>query len=142
MFQIKTVAVEHAESKIKVGITGGYLTLYLGENRAAEFCPSAETSWQADIEILIDLLSTLKADMENHPTGLIHEAENVEPETYGLEESQQESEKNTILVALEKEKWNQTNTAKRLGITFRSLRYRIKKYDLKSTSNSEHGDSQ
>lgn len=39
-------------------------------------------------------------------------------------------EKRVLLSALEKNRWNRTTTAKDLGITFRSLRYRLKKLDL------------
>ncbi len=39
-------------------------------------------------------------------------------------------EKNIIVDALEKNRWNRTNTAKSLGISFRSLRYRLKKLGL------------
>lgn len=39
-------------------------------------------------------------------------------------------EKNIILDHLEKQRWNRTSTAKTLGITFRSLRYRMKKLGI------------
>jgi transcriptional regulator with PAS, ATPase and Fis domain len=39
-------------------------------------------------------------------------------------------EKNFILKILEKEQWNQTKTAKRLGIHRKTLEYKIKKYKL------------
>ncbi len=39
-------------------------------------------------------------------------------------------EKNIILSYLEKQRWNRTSTAKTLGITFRSLRYRMKKLGI------------
>lgn len=39
-------------------------------------------------------------------------------------------EKNIILEHLEKHRWNRTSTAKKLGITFRSLRYRMKKLGI------------
>lgn len=39
-------------------------------------------------------------------------------------------ERNFILKVLEKEKWNQTKTAARLGIHRKTLEYKIKKYDL------------
>jgi len=40
------------------------------------------------------------------------------------------SEKDQILDALNKTRWNRTAAAKVLGMTFRQLRYRIKKYEL------------
>ena len=39
-------------------------------------------------------------------------------------------EKEAILEALEKTRYNRTAAAKLLGITFRSLRYRLKKHGL------------
>jgi len=42
----------------------------------------------------------------------------------------QEVEKNILMSALEKARWNKTLTAKKLGITFRSLRYRLQKLGL------------
>ena len=39
-------------------------------------------------------------------------------------------EKTQILEALEQTRWNRTAAAKQLGMTFRQLRYRIKKYEL------------
>lgn len=39
-------------------------------------------------------------------------------------------EKEAIVNALEKTRWNKTAAAKELGITFRALRYRLKKLDL------------
>jgi len=42
----------------------------------------------------------------------------------------EDREKDLILDALNKTRWNRTAAAKTLGMTFRQLRYRIKKYDL------------
>ena len=39
-------------------------------------------------------------------------------------------ERSAIITALEKTRWNKTEAAKLLGITFRSLRYKVKKLDL------------
>ncbi len=43
------------------------------------------------------------------------------------------SEKDQILDALDSTHWNRTAAAKTLGMTFRQLRYRIKKYELDKT---------
>ena len=42
----------------------------------------------------------------------------------------QEIEKQEILRALDATHWNRTAAAKKLGMTFRSLRYRLKKLEL------------
>lgn len=39
-------------------------------------------------------------------------------------------QKEAIIAALEKTKWNRTAAAKLLGLTFRALRYRIKKFNI------------
>ncbi len=39
-------------------------------------------------------------------------------------------EKSVIIDALETTRWNKTAAAKKLGITFRALRYKLKKLDL------------
>lgn len=51
--------------------------------------------------------------------------ENVELDSY-----LDEVEKNTILEALEENRWNRTATAKKLGLSLRALRYRLKKLGL------------
>jgi two-component system response regulator PilR (NtrC family) len=42
-----------------------------------------------------------------------------------------------LLTALEKTRWNRTKAAKSLGMSFRQLRYRIKKYKLETTEINE-----
>ena len=41
-----------------------------------------------------------------------------------------EVEKEAILQALEETRWNRTAAARKLGITFRALRYRLKKLGI------------
>jgi two-component system, NtrC family, response regulator PilR len=47
-----------------------------------------------------------------------------------LEDYLEAIERKAITLALEENKWNKTTAAKRLGLSFRSLRYRLKKLDL------------
>ena len=47
-----------------------------------------------------------------------------------LKSNLKESEREQIEQALEKTRWNKTEAAKLLGLTFRQLRYRIKKLDI------------
>jgi len=49
---------------------------------------------------------------------------------FHLDSSLQEHEKELILSALEKTKWNRTAAARLLGVSFRTLRYRLKKLGL------------
>jgi len=59
-----------------------------------------------------------------------------EPQTFklapgeSLEQFLEQIEKRVIVDALEATRWNKTAAAKRLGITFRALRYKLKKLEL------------
>ena len=55
----------------------------------------------------------------------------------GLESYLEGIEKQLILQALETSYWNRTVAAKKLGMTFRSLRYRLKKFGLDSDSDDD-----
>jgi two-component system response regulator PilR (NtrC family) len=53
-----------------------------------------------------------------------------DPTQASLESYLEEIEKQEILNALETNRWNKTATAHHLGMSFRSLRYRLKKLKL------------
>ena len=57
--------------------------------------------------------------------------------TEGLESYLESIEKQLILQALESSYWNRTVAAKKLGMTFRSLRYRLKKFGLDSDGDDD-----
>lgn len=57
--------------------------------------------------------------------------------TEGLEAYLENIEKQLILQALESSFWNRTVAAKKLGMTFRSLRYRLKKFGLDSDGDDD-----
>ncbi len=50
----------------------------------------------------------------------------------GLEAYLEKIEKDVLMLALEQTHWNRTLAAKKLGMSFRSLRYRLKKFGLDS----------
>ncbi len=56
--------------------------------------------------------------------------EKFDEDRFSLENYLENIEKNVIIKALEDHRWNKTATAKALGLTFRSLRYRLKKLGL------------
>ena len=58
-----------------------------------------------------------------------------------LEEYLQEIEKQEILRALDATHWNRTAAAKKLGMTFRSLRYRLKKLELDQDDETDDGSN-
>lgn len=55
---------------------------------------------------------------------------NVLPDEFSLEKHLENIEKEFIAQALEETRWNKTAAAKKLGMSFRSFRYRLKKLDL------------
>ncbi|MFT7414495.1 MAG: two-component system response regulator PilR (NtrC family) [Methylophagaceae bacterium] len=67
-----------------------------------------------------------------NPTGLVNnwQADRVLSVENDLESKLEEQERELITQALESTRWNKTAAAKRLGITFRALRYKLKKLNL------------
>ena len=61
---------------------------------------------------------------------LSSQAGDYDPSQVSLENYLEDIEKQAICDALEENRWNKTATAKQLGMTFRSLRYRLKKLGL------------
>lgn len=55
---------------------------------------------------------------------------NFDPKQQTIDEYLEATEKSILLTALEENRWNRTAAAKSLGITFRSLRYRLKKLEI------------
>ncbi len=55
----------------------------------------------------------------------------------GLEQYLEKVEKEVLLSALNQTHWNRTLAAKKLGMTFRSLRYRLKKFGLDTDEDDE-----
>lgn len=47
-----------------------------------------------------------------------------------LEDYLEDIERKLIMQALEETRWNRTAAAQRLGLTFRSMRYRLKKLGI------------
>lgn len=71
----------------------------------------------------IDDIKGDEADIGQLPGSLPEDADS-------LESYLEDIEKNVIVEALEATRWNKTAAAKKLGITFRALRYRLKKLGL------------
>lgn len=75
---------------------------------------------------------TIEAEDLNMPVSsvTIPSAPEFKPSLVSLENYLEEIEKKAISSALENSRWNKTATAKQLGLSFRSLRYRLKKLGL------------
>ncbi len=54
-----------------------------------------------------------------------------------FDEAVEDFERNVLVHALEQTDWNQTSAAKMLGMSFRAIRYRVKKYRLRTLSIDE-----
>jgi len=76
--------------------------------------------------------NTIESDDLNLPKDVYHEAkpEDFDSAAGSLEEHLEKIERKAITLALEDNKWNKTATAKQLGLSFRSLRYRLKQLDM------------
>jgi len=61
---------------------------------------------------------------------LLHAADLALPAAGALPQALEQVERETILRALEAHRWNRTRTAGALGITFRALRYKLKKFGI------------
>lgn len=79
----------------------------------------------------------LRAAAERLPTSEPLMAEPPRSSSQPLEDYLQDIEKREILKALDATLWNRTAAARKLGMTFRSLRYRLKKLGLDQGGDSE-----
>jgi two-component system response regulator PilR (NtrC family) len=79
----------------------------------------------------LDEDGSLDLDDLNLPIGMNSKtAEDFDSGKMSLENYLEGIEKKAVTTALEENHWNKTATAKQLGLTFRSLRYRLKKLGL------------
>ncbi|WP_036247929.1 sigma-54 dependent transcriptional regulator [Methylobacter sp. BBA5.1] len=76
--------------------------------------------------------ASIEIDDLNLPVGAqaIADSPAYDPARGSLEDYLEQIERKAIVIALEENKWNKTAAAKQLGLSFRSLRYRLKKLDL------------
>lgn len=92
-----------------------------------------------ELENILERASTLCEDNEIKPSDLKLSVNSgttntvvaaTSDEVQSLDNYLEDIEKDILLDALEKVRWNKTEAAKRLGISFRSMRYRLKKLGL------------
>ncbi len=92
-----------------------------------------------ELENILERAYTLCEDDEIHPGDLHIESEQnssttapQDPKLEGgtLDEHLEDIERGIIIKTLEESRWNRTAAAKKLGLSFRSLRYRLKKLGL------------
>ncbi|GAB4359232.1 MAG: two-component system response regulator PilR [Methylohalobius crimeensis] len=126
----------------------------LTQENGLEECPQlSEKAWQAlcqydfpgnvrELENILEraaaLCESLKIDVADlalpEMETILPEPPSVEEaipvEEFFLEDYLQKIERRAIVDALEKTRWNRTAAAQKLGLTFRSLRYRLKKLGI------------
>ncbi len=88
----------------------------------------AEEGEEIDIDDL--MLPDYQPDISPREPMKTEEAEPTGTVTLDLESKLEDQERQLIMQALESTRWNKTAAAKKLGITFRALRYKLKKLDL------------
>ena len=93
--------------------------------RATTLCDS-ETITESDIQLPANAQAT---DRLKHEPVMEEDSSTALPKDQ-LEDYLVEKERKAIIAALEKTRWNKTAAAKLLGISFRQLRYRLKKLNL------------
>ena len=75
--------------------------------------------------------ATAQATIDSHPTPDTPATAATTPADFeSLEAYLEDVEKKLITETLEATRWNKTAAAKKLGITFRALRYKLKKLEL------------
>ena len=89
-----------------------------------------DSSQPPPVEATAALAETVAADPAASSTPSAEPPDPVLAPGQSLEEYLESIERKVITDALEKTRWNKTAAAKDLGITFRALRYRLKKLEL------------
>ena len=92
----------------------------------------AGASRHSDTRIEVDTEETLSDELPLEPasTRQASDADFALPSDTNLEEYLETIERKLITDALDATRWNKTAAAKELGITFRALRYKLKKLEL------------
>lgn len=101
--------------------------------RAFALCEEGEIQAE-DLQLKVDGEARITMDSEIPPTSDTEMRQDSTVETSqdvdSLETYLEDIEKHVIVEALEATRWNKTAAAKKLGISFRALRYRLKKLEL------------
>jgi two-component system response regulator PilR (NtrC family) len=103
-----------------------------GNVRELENILERALTWAEGTTIDVDELMLPKPHIEVRGSQTVPEVNPVSPAnaSVDLESQLEDQERKMIMQALESTRWNKTAAAKKLGITFRALRYKLKKLDL------------
>lgn len=100
-----------------------------GNVRELENVLERAMTWMEGDEITADDLVLTETIMASEKTATIEEPK-TPPTEINLGGQLEDQERQLITQALESTRWNKTAAAKKLGITFRALRYKLKKLNL------------
>ena len=105
-----------------------------GNVRELENClERAFTLCEGDTITANDLKLAEQSSVDKHSeSNDLYHAKNPEQAFGSLDEFLESMEKQSIMLALEKTRWNKTAAAELLGLSFRQLRHRLKKLDLET----------
>jgi two-component system response regulator PilR (NtrC family) len=99
--------------------------------RAAALCEKQNISAEnLDLKAKIQIQQEAGSNAETQEADVAPQAANNLTDEYSLEKHLESIEIKAIEKALEETRWNKTKAAKKLGMSFRSLRYRLKKLGL------------
>jgi two-component system response regulator AtoC len=84
-----------------------------------------------------NLPPTLRDGAEAHARSVPPAEGHALRKSQSFDEAVEDFERSVLAHALEQTDWNQTSAAKMLGMSFRAIRYRVKKYGLKSPAECE-----
>lgn len=103
-----------------------------GNVRELENILERAMTWAEGSKIDVEELMLPQPHFERSQTqsGPIAEAVPAPSASVDLESKLEDQERQMIMQALESTRWNKTAAAKKLGITFRALRYKLKKLEL------------
>lgn len=124
--------VETRPKDITTSYTTGIFNTQTTSQTSVNINPPVEASFQTLPNIIGKTMNTLtSAEMDKKSFNATESLQDDLPEE-GLEEYLCKQEKRLIMTALKQTDGNKTNAAKKLGMSFRSLRYRMSKLGLNS----------
>jgi two-component system, NtrC family, response regulator PilR len=97
-------------------------------NNEAEFASELESGYDSGPEVISEMEA--RADPSGNEHNVVRNETAVPHTAYSLEQHLENIERQAFQKALEECRWNRTEAARKLGMSFRSFRYRLKKLGL------------
>lgn len=101
------------------------------ENLLQRACALADNQRIEELDMPVHHSPLQPGEVEREPDHpWLEQVEEEAAESYSLEKHLESIEKKAIQAALEESRWNKTEAARKLGMSFRAFRYRVKKLGL------------